>query len=89
MALIVGSLFYGLGHTVLDCYSRAGAEPAACAACHATPLAGLLFFLMTNNAFSAVELIPLFISKRNVFFEQKKAGYFHGAVYYLAVFITS
>lgn len=42
-----------------------------------------------QNAFSAVELIPLLINKRNVFFEQKKAGFFHGAVYYLSVFLVS
>jgi len=73
LGLVVGSLFWQMGTGFRDAYSRAG----------------LLFFLMTNNAFSSVELIPLLVSKRVVFFEQKKAGYFHGAVYYLSTFLVA
>ena len=69
MAIIAGTLFLNL--PVTTDYGR-------------TRL-GLFFFLCIYIGVGAVEILAFLIMSRGIYYEQRKAGYFRGLAYYVAV----
>jgi hypothetical protein len=68
IALLLGSLFWQIGVSQGDSRTRFG----------------LLFFVLSFISNVATQLIPVLIRQRPIFYNQSKAGYFHGVAYYLA-----
>ncbi|NXS70118.1 ABCG2 protein, partial [Pandion haliaetus] len=71
LALVVGAIFFGVK---LD---RSGIQNRA----------GSLFFVTTNQCFSSVSAIELFIRDKKLFVHQYTSGYYRVSAYFLALMI--
>ncbi|XP_072351365.1 broad substrate specificity ATP-binding cassette transporter ABCG2 isoform X1 [Scyliorhinus torazame] len=72
LGLIVGAIYYGVKDDLTGIQNRAGA----------------MFFLTTNQCFSSMSVIELFISERNVFMHEYISGYYRISSYFLAKLVV-
>uniref|UniRef100_A0AAY4C1P3 ABC transporter domain-containing protein n=1 Tax=Denticeps clupeoides TaxID=299321 RepID=A0AAY4C1P3_9TELE len=72
LALIVGAIFFGVGADQSGIQNRMGA----------------LFFITTNQCFSALSSAELFITERKLFIHEYISGYYRVSVYFLCKILS-
>ncbi|XP_066527286.1 broad substrate specificity ATP-binding cassette transporter ABCG2 isoform X2 [Hoplias malabaricus] len=72
LALIVGAIFFGVSNTSSGIQNRMGS----------------LFFITTNQCFSAVSSAELFITERKLFLHEYVSGYYRVSVYFLSKILS-
>ncbi|TRY59369.1 hypothetical protein DNTS_013990 [Danionella cerebrum] len=72
LALIVGAIFFGVSTNQSGIQNRMGA----------------LFFITTNQCFSAVSAAELFIAERKLFVHEYISGYYRVSVYFLSKILS-
>ncbi|NXM67156.1 ABCG2 protein, partial [Serilophus lunatus] len=68
LALVVGAIFFGLKEDSTGLQNRVGA----------------MFFLTTNQCFSSISAIELFVVEKKIFIHEYISGYYRTSVYFIA-----
>ncbi|XP_067850614.1 broad substrate specificity ATP-binding cassette transporter ABCG2 [Heptranchias perlo] len=68
LGLIMGAIFFGVKNDMIGIQNRAGA----------------MFFMNTNQCFSSLSAIELFVTEKKIFIHEYISGYYRTAAYFIA-----